>query len=315
MKIRVIMILLLILFLAGCQWFPGYEKDVDVGLLLETSIDDRSWGQQGYQGLQAVQEEYGVDIYYKEEIRSYQQSAEAVEELVQQGAEVIFGHSNIYGSHFRELHEAYPEIDFIYFNGQFAAENVTSLNFDARAMGFFGGMVAGEMTKADQVGLIGAFEWQPEVEGFYEGVKYQNPEAEVDVALLNSWENTELALMQYERMKGKGADVFYPAGDLFAVPIIEQAEADGHLAVGYLEDQSSIAAQTVLTSTVQNVDEVYKLAMERYLNGGLPGEALTFDFSEGAITMGEFSPVVPEEFRDNLEEEVENYKETGTLPQ
>ncbi|WP_226576920.1 BMP family ABC transporter substrate-binding protein [Halobacillus litoralis] len=315
MKTCSVMLISLLIFLTGCQWFPSYEKDIQVGMLVETTIHDQAWGQQGYKGLQTIQEEYGVDIYFKEGVKNYNQTAAAVEDLVQQGADVIFGHSNIYGNHFRELHQAYPEIDFIYFNGQFSAENVTSLNFDARAMGFFAGMVAGEMTKSNKVGLIGVFEWQPEVEGFYEGVIYQNPKAEVDIALTNSWENIELARMHYEQMSEDGADVFYPTGDLFTASIIEEAQKDGNFAIGYVEDHASTGEYTVLTSTVQKVDEVYRLAMERYIDGELPGKAMTFDFQEGAIEMGRYSPVVPDKFQEKMKEVVEQYKETGELPQ
>ncbi|QAS54559.1 BMP family ABC transporter substrate-binding protein [Halobacillus litoralis] len=308
------MILSLIFYLAGCQAFPGYDQETQVGMLVETTIHDQAWGQQGYKGLQTIQEDYGVDIYFKEGIKNYTQTAEAVEDLVNKGVDVIFGHSNIYGNHFREIHQAYPEVDFIYFNGEFSAENVTSLNFSARAMGFFAGMVAGEMTETNRIGLIGVFEWQPEVEGFYEGVIHQNPEADVDIALTNSWENTQMALMFYENMSEEGADVFYPAGDIFNVPVIEQAQIDGNYAIGYVQDQSSVAENTVLTSTVQKVDEVYRIAMERYMNDNLPGKALMFDFQEGAIEMGEYSPAVPADFQKEMRAAVEQYIETEELP-
>lgn len=314
MKTQTIMILSLIVFLVSCDGFPGYEEDIKVGMLVETTIHDQAWGQQGYKGLQAIQEEYGVDIYFKEGIRTYEHTAQAVDDLATKGVDVIFGHSSLYGNHFRELHQAYEEMDFMYFNGQFSAENVTSLNFEARAMGFFAGMVAGEMTATDRIGLIGVFEWQPEVEGFYEGVIHQNPQANVDIALTNSWENTELALMYYENISKNGADVFYPAGDMFNISIIEEAQKDGHYAIGYVDDQSHIAENTVLTSTVQKVDEVYKLAMEHYMEGDFTGKSLTFDFQEGAIQMGEYSPAVPEDVQQKVQSSVKDYMKTGQLP-
>ncbi|CDQ21037.1 nucleoside-binding protein [Halobacillus karajensis] len=315
MKIQTIMILSLLFSLVACDGLSLYQKDVKVGMLVETTIHDQAWGQQGYKGLQAIQEEYGVDIYFKEGIRTYNQTVQAVDEFSSKGIEVIFGHSSLYGNHFKELRNAYPDIEFIYFNGQYSAENVTSLNFDSRAMGFFAGMVAGEMTKTDHVGIIGVFEWQPEVEGFYEGVIHQNPDADVEISLTNSWENIDMALMYYDVMKKEGVDVFYPAGDVFNVPVIEQAQNDGNYAIGYVQDQSHVAQNTVLTSTVQKVDEVYKLAMERYMNDELSGEMLTFDFQEGAIQMGEYSPAVPEDIQSDIKELVEQYKETGELPE
>ncbi|TGB05507.1 BMP family ABC transporter substrate-binding protein [Halobacillus salinus] len=283
-------------------------------MLVETTIHDQAWGQKGYKGMQEIQEEYGVDIYYKEGIQSYQKTAEAVEELVSKGVNVIFGHSHVYGNHFRKLHKNYPDVEFVYFNGQYTAENVTSLNFSAHAMGFFGGMVAGEMTKSNKIGLIAVYEWQPEVEGFYEGVMHQNPDAEVQISFVNDWSDTEKAKSIYTKMKNQGADVFYPTGDLFNVPLINLIQEDQNAAIGYVSDQSNVAEHTVLTSTVQKVDVVYKLAMERLMKDELPEEPVYFDFQDGAISMGEYSPEVPEKFITQMNQEVDRYIETGRLP-
>ena len=302
----------LLLLLIGCNHIAG--KADHAGMLVETTIDDQAWGEQGYEGLKAIEKEYGVDVSYKEGINSYTKTVQAVEELANQGATVIFGHSHVYGNYFQQLHKQYPDIQFIYFNGAFTADNVTSLNFSAQAMGFFGGMAAGQMTESDKVGIIAAFEWQPEVEGFYEGVNFQNPQAEVEITFTNSWEDTDKALSQYERLEKQGADVFYPAGDVFNQAVIKQIKQDDHYAVGYVNDQSDVGGKAVLTSTIQKVDTVYKIAMEKFLNDNLPGRPLMFDFEEGAIEMGPYSADMPKEFQREIDRAVNRYIETGYLP-
>ncbi|MFG6149467.1 BMP family ABC transporter substrate-binding protein [Halobacillus sp. B23F22_1] len=313
MRIYGLMVLLL-LFTTGCQRPPAFGHEDRVGLLLETTIHDEAWGQQGYLGLQSIKDSFGMDVYFKEGVQSYQDTIEAVDELVDQGVNIIFGHSQMYGSHFKQLHEDYGDVQFIYFNGAFTAENVTSLNFSADAMGFFAGMVAGEMTESNRIGLIAAFEWQPEVEGFYAGATYYNPQAEIDIKYTYDWENEETAEFLYEKMQKDGADVFYPAGDGFNIPIIEKAQEDELYAIGYVQDQSGIAENTVLTSTVQRVDRVYVMAMDRYLENGLPNEPITFGFKEGAIEIGSFSPAVPEKVQLQIEEAVDQYIENGQFP-
>ena len=83
-------------------------------------------------------------------------------------------------------------------NGGYFDENITSLNFNSHAMGFFGGLVAIRMTKTNQVGIIAAYEWQAEIEGYYEGVKYQDPTTRVHVNFVNDWNNKDAALSVYE---------------------------------------------------------------------------------------------------------------------
>ncbi len=314
MRVYGVAFLIILVFLSGCSRTTSHGQINKVGMLVETTIHDQAWGQQGYKGLLSIQKEYGTDVYFKEGIKNYNQTAEAVDELVNKGVRVIFGHSNIYGEYFQELHESYPDVHFIYFNGDYAAENVTSLNFSANAMGFFGGMVAGEMTTSNHVAVIAAYEWQPEVEGFYEGVKYQNPEAKVEISFVNSWDNTPKAMVLYNQMKENGADVFYPAGDQFSVSIVHQIQEDQKYAIGYVTDQSSLGANTVLTSTVQKVDVVYKIAMERLMDGSLPGKSIEFDFKEGAITMGKYSQKVPKSFVKEMKSAVKEYSRTGNLP-
>ncbi|WP_028782043.1 BMP family ABC transporter substrate-binding protein [Thalassobacillus devorans] len=314
MKKTIVLNLLAIMLLTGCNVGFSEGEVRSVGMLVETTIHDQAWGQKGYKGLLKIKEEYDVDVYFKEGIKNQSDVNKAVDELVNKGVNVIFGHSSIYGEYFKSIHEDFPEVHFVYFNGGYSAENVTSLNFSADAMGFFGGVVAGSMTKSNQVGLIAAHEWQPEVEGFYEGVKYINPEAKVNFSFVGGWDDTERAMKLYDRMAKQGTDVFYPAGDGFNPPMIQQIQNDGHYAIGYVSDQSSLGKGTVLTSTVQHVEKLYKIAMERLMKGNLPGEVLTFDFQDGAISMGKFSPNVPEEVKDQVNNMVDNYVETGELP-
>ncbi|MFG6118122.1 BMP family ABC transporter substrate-binding protein [Thalassobacillus sp. B23F22_16] len=314
MKKIIILNLIAIMLLAGCNIGFTEGEIRSVGMLVETTIHDQAWGQKGYKGLMNIQEEYDVDVYFKEGIKSQLDVNKAVDELTDKGVNVIFGHSSTYGEYFKEIHEEYPEVHFVYFNGGYAADNVTSLNFSAVAMGFFGGVVAGNMTSTDQVGLIAAHEWQPEVEGFYEGVKYSNPEAIVNFSFVNSWDDTNRAMDLYDQMAQQGADVFYPAGDAFNPPMIQQIQNDGLYAIGYVSDQSSLGEGTVLTSTVQHVEELYMIAIEKLMDGSLPGEVLTFDFQDDAISMGKFSPNVPEDVREEVNQMVNTYIETGKLP-
>nr|WP_245831066.1 BMP family ABC transporter substrate-binding protein [Sediminibacillus massiliensis] len=303
----------LILLVSGCNTLG--DGDIQrVGMLVETTIHDEAWGQKGYQGLLDIKEEFDVDVYFKEGIQTQQDVNQAVEEFSNKGINLIFGHSSTYGKMFAELNDSYPNMHFVYFNGGYSDSNLTSLNFNSHAMGFFSGMVAGEMTSTNNVGLIGAYEWQPEIEGFYEGVNYQNPDAVVQMNFVNSWEDSDRAISMMEQMIDKDVDVFYPTGDLFSTPVIKKAREEDLSAIGYVTDQRKLGENTVLTSTVQHVDELYLLAAEQFNEGELEGEVKTFDFKDGAISLGEFSERVPDSFQEEIEDHVEYYEETGLLP-
>ncbi|GAA0593110.1 transcriptional regulator Med [Virgibacillus siamensis] len=298
--------------LYGCT---GYDDNLQrVGMLVEHSAHDNAWSREGYKGLKKINEEFDAEVYYKEDIQTKQEVIEAVDEFSENGVNLVFGHSNTYGKYFVEIAPSYPEIHFVYFNGGEFGDDVTSLNFNSHAMGFFAGMVAGKMTDTNEVAVIGAFEWQPEIEGFYEGVKYQNRAAEVNIKYVNSWNDTKKAMQLYEQLHDENADVIYPTGDLYSAQVLKEVSEDGVYGIGYVTDQSSIDEKQVLTSTVQHVSDLYVRIAEKFNDNELRGGVLTFDFQDGVISMGEFSPEVPEDFREKMNEAIESYEETDLLP-
>jgi transcriptional activator of comK gene len=307
------LLFIIILLLTSCSNLEE-DKIQNVGLLVEGSIHDQTWGKKGYMGLLKIKENLDVDVYFKEGVNSQLAVNAAVEAFSKRNVNLIFGHSSVYGEYFSKIHEEYPDIQFVYFNGTKYSDNLTSMNFESHAMGFFAGMVAAEMTTSDKVGVIGSFEWQPEVDGFYEGAKYQNPNINVDIKYVNNWDDKEKALQFFENMKEQGVDVFYPAGDGFNVPIINKVKENGLYAIGYISDQIELGESTVLTSTVQHVDFLYLAVANLMMEDNLPGGILNFDFQDGVVTMGTFSEEVPTDVKERIQNAVEEYIETGKLP-
>ncbi|WP_407272391.1 BMP family ABC transporter substrate-binding protein [Radiobacillus sp. PE A8.2] len=303
-----------IIILSRCGSYFDNGNIQRVGMLVEDSIHDQAWGTKGYLGLLEIKNEFDVDVYFKEGVQTELQVYRAIEEFSNKGVNLIFGHSSVYGKFFKEIQQEYPDIHFVYFNGGYTGERLTSLNFSSNAMGFFGGMVAGKMTTTNQVGVIAAYEWQPEIEGFFEGVNYQNPEATVHMEFVNAWDDVDQAMQYFEKLRAQNVDVFYPAGDSFSVPIIEKVKESNLYSIGFVTEQSDIGESSVLTSTIQYVDQLYLLAAKKFNQGKLNGGVQTYDFQDGVIALGEFSQEVPEYFKESIEQSVEEYKESNLLP-
>jgi len=285
-----------------------------VGLLVPDTINDQVWGTKGYKGMLKIQSRFKVDVFYKEDMNSEAIVERAVKEFDQKGVNLIFGHGNEFAAYFNRLADSYPNIHFVSFNGDATEENTTSLNFDAYAMGFFGGMVAGKMTKTGEVGIIAAFEWQPEIKGFFEGVKYQNKQANIGIQYVGHWDDDEQANTILDQMLEKDVDVIYPAGDGYNVPVIEKIKENGLYAIGYISDQSDLGQSTVLTSTVQHVDKLYELVADKYSKNKLESGNISFDFKDDVISLGKFSPDVDPVFVQEVNRLIQEYKETNKLP-
>ncbi|MFC4403234.1 BMP family ABC transporter substrate-binding protein [Gracilibacillus xinjiangensis] len=311
-------ILILIIFttlqLTGCVQSEDNKTITRVGMLIEHSINDQTWGNKGYRGLLQIKEELDMEVFFQEGVHTQQQVNRSVEKFANQGVQLIIGHSSTYGEMFHNIQATYPDIHFLYVNGAYSDDNLTSLNFNSLAMGYFAGMLAAEMTETNRVGIIAAYEWQPEVEGFYEGVKYQNEEVSVDIQYVYSWDESELALEYYHNMVDNQIDVIYPAGDAYSVSVLEEARDDKINSIGFVNDQQAIGGQTVLTSTIQHIDKLYVYAVEQLIKGELEGGIYNYGFAEEVISMGPYSEKVPESFQEELQEKIDVYIETGLLP-
>lgn len=309
-----VFLLCLLLLVVGCVQSSPSGKIKKVGLLVPDTVNDQVWGTKGYKGMLRIQSHFNVDVYYKEGMNSQMIVERAVNEFDQKGINLIFGHGNEYAEYFNLLSSKYPHIHFISFNGDAKKPNTTSLNFEAYAMGFFGGMVAGHMSETNQVGIIAAHEWQPEVEGFYEGAMFENDQVKVDIQYVGNWDDDEKALAILDNMLKNQVDVFYPAGDGYNVPVIEKIKEQGKYAIGFVSDQSDLGESTVLTSTIQHVDKLYQIVAEQYHLGTLKSGNVYYDFQEGVISLGKFSTLVDSTFQQEINAYIKTYIDTGKMP-
>ncbi|WP_203364183.1 BMP family ABC transporter substrate-binding protein [Bacillus sp. REN10] len=316
--IRKILLMALTILLSaaavGCQTNDDAEALKKVGLLVPKTINDQVWGTKGYKGMMKIQSQYGSEIFYKEGIDSQALVERAVEEFDHKGVTLVFGHGSEYADYFNKIAPEYPNMHFVSFNGDAKEKNTTSLKFEAHAMGFFGGMTAAYASKTGTIGVLATYKWQPEVKGFVDGAKFERPDINIVTRYVGNWDDSEKALALLEPIIAQQADVVYPAGDGYNVPVIEKLKEKGLYAIGYVSDQSDLGQETVLTSTVQHVDKLYLLAATQFVEGNLKSGNLHFDFQDGVLSLSKFSPILDKSFVKRINQEIDHYIETGKLP-
>lgn len=305
---------LLLAITMGCQKNDDSKALGKIGLLVPKTTNDQVWGTKGYKGMMKIQSEYDSEIFYKEGMDSQALVERAVEEFEHKGVTLVFGHGSEYSDYFNKIAPEYPSMHFVSFNGNAKEKNTTSLKFEAHSMGFFGGMTAAHASKTGTVGILATYKWQPEVKGFVEGAKFERPDIQVVTKFVGDWDDSEKAMKLLEPILDQRADVVYPAGDGYNVPVIEKLKEQGLYAIGYVSDQSDLGKETVLTSTVQHVDKLYLLAATRFVKGELQSGNLHFDFQDGVISLSKFSSSVEKDFVNRVNRDIDHYIETGKLP-
>lgn len=317
---RKLFFLLALLLLSGCsllssdkeEKYVPQNKTLKIALLLEGKKYDQGWDNQAYDGLKEIKRTMNAQTIYMQHVNTEQKQIAETKRLAEQGYGLIFGNGRSFEKVFNQLAPVYPNTHFVFFNGKSEVDNVSAINFTPESLGYFSGMVAATMTKSKKVGLIPAYSSMNEIAPFIRGVQDHNKKVKVMVRSVNSWNDGEKAVQIAQQMMEEGADILVPMGDGFNIDVIMEAHHKGRWAIGYISDQSFVSKDTVITSTVQNVSDVYVKVAMQHKEGTLPSGCVNYDFNNGGQDLAGFGPMVPPFVREQLEQKIKQYK-TGEL--
>lgn len=308
-----VLILLMTILLTSCGQVLNKGQLNNVGLLLDGTIHDETWGKGAYLGALEIKDEHNISVLTRESVTTSRETEEHVKDMKRQGVNLVFGHGSDFGKHFSSINEYYPEIQFVYFNGNTFDQNITSIHFDGYEMGYFAGVLSAKVTVTNQIGVISAFQNQPEVQGFYEGVKHTKPNVKVHLRSVFDWYDQQRAMLLFNDLLEEDIDIVYPAGDGFNIPIILEAKKHDIYSIGYVNDQYEVAPDSVITSTVQDLEEIYANVANQYNQGELPSGVIHYGFDNEYIYLGEYGDAVDEQVREEVDSLIEEYLETGRL--
>ena len=149
-----------------------------------------------------------------------------------------------------------------------------------------------------------------EVQQIKDTVAEYNPDATVTVAYTGSWTDVnkgkEAALAQISQ----GVDIIIAIGDACDVGAIQAAEDKDAYVIAWVGDFNDLAPETVLTSGVQDVAMLVEMQGRKFKNGTWENEkARAYDVASGIEHLGKWSPVVPEDLKQEIladEEKIAN---------
>ena len=143
------------------------------------------------------------------------------------------------------------------------------------------------------------------VTGYTCGVKYINPDVEVLVDYVGSFDDTAAAQAIAQTMNQNGADIVYQVSAAAGLGVFKAAEDMGFMAIGLDDNQNYIDPDTIVASSIKKVDEFVYTAIADALDGNFKGgQALSLGLAENGVgyTFDESQIEVPQEIKDTLEE-------------
>ncbi len=287
------------------------EPKVDTGLkvvaIFATPIEE-PWDGCIHQALLKAEELLGIEYEWAEST-PYPDFERVIREYADKGFDLIMG--DAFGSEeaVRRVARDYPEIAFCFGSGLGPAEpNMAVFDDWIHEPAYLCGMIAGEMTESNVVGVVGGYP-VPEVNriinAYVEGAREVNPDVKVKVAFIDSWfdppKAKEAALAQIEA----GVDVIFAE----RYGVIEAAQEKDILAFGNMQDQWELAPDTVVTSPIWDMWPTVKHVVTSVSNGTF----VAMDYAEWTMMAKGGAYLAPyHEFEDTLPEEVMEMVETRT---
>lgn len=277
---------------AGCSKSSGNSgtssKAIKAAILLSGPVNDQGWNAAGYAGIKEMKEKLHATISYTENVQAsdYEQD---FRNYASQGYNLIVGHGFEFGDAAKKVATQYPNVKFVVTSTTISqSPNVASVQNDSMQQGFLAGVVAAYMSKSKIIASVGGQEIPPITNfnaGFEAGAKYVNSSIQVLTTCTGSFDDAVKAKETATAMIQKGADVVTHDADAAGLGVIQAAKEANVYAIGSVGDQSSLAPDNVLVSSINDMGTAIYLAGKDVADGTLKPQSYTFGVKDGTINL------------------------------
>ena len=278
------------------------EKQYSVSMISDVAgINDHSFNQSAWEGLQRAEKDLNVKVKYLESKQDADYTTN-VETLVDEGTDLIIGVGAKLAPIIEQAAKDYPDQKFIIVDETYEdiPKNVETIIFKAEQSAFLVGLIAGKMTKTNNVGFIGGMDISPinaYKYGYMAGVKTANNNCTLQTQYANSFSDQAKGKAIASQMISNKADIIFIAGGDIGTGAIEAIKEANKYAIGVDRDQSDLAPDNVLTSALKRVNiGVYETVKNFVENNFEGGKSVTYGLKEGAVGIPDTtSKLVPED--------------------
>ncbi len=295
-KFYIVVTICLLLIITGMIVLRNnYEKkeeaSVKVGVVMNGTIDDQSWSQAHYEGMEATKDKLNVEVVYCEAVPQDEQCISVMEELISEGCEIIVCNSFGFGEYALEVAENNPDICFYHATGTEISDNLSTYFGRMYQMRYLTGVIAGLQTETNEIGYVAAYpisEVNRGINAFTLGVQSVNPDATVYVAWCNSWTGDDESREAAESLlEGHNIDILTMHTDSLAP--LDVADENGIWSIGYNYDNSENYPDSFLTAAVWDWEKFYTPRIQEYILGTFASKNYWETADTGMIALAPFT--------------------------
>jgi basic membrane protein A and related proteins len=294
--IKTLALLSVVAFIALGFCSSAVAKQLKVGFVYVSPVGDAGWTYQHDQGRLDLERNLGkmVSTKYIESVPEGAEAERVIRDLAKSGHGLIFTTSFGYMNPTLKVAKAFPKTIFEHSTGYKQARNVGTYMCRFYEGRYLTGIVAGKMTKTNQLGYVAAFPIPEVLRGinsFTLGARSVNPNIKVKVIWTNSWFDPGKEKEASEALIDQGVDVLSHHTDSTA-PVLT-AEEKGVWAVAYHSDMSKYGPKSHLTATMHIWGDYYTQEAKKVLRGTWKPEAVWGGMSQGMIDIAPLNKAVP----------------------
>ena len=286
------------------------NKSYTIAMISDVAgINDHSFNQSAWEGLERAQKELGVTVKYLESKQDADYTTN-VETLVDEGTDLILGVGSKLAPTIEQAAKDYPDQKFVIVDESYEKipDNVEAILFKAEQSAFLVGLIAAKMTDTNNVGFIGGMDITPINTfkyGYMAGVKTAKNDCKLQTQYANSFTDQAKGKAIANQMMANGADIIFTAGGDVGTGSIEAVKESKKYAIGVDRDQSDLAPDNVITSAIKRVDIGVYETVKRFIDDKFDGgSSVTYGLKEGAVGIADTtSNLVPQDIIDYVNEE------------
>jgi basic membrane protein A len=279
-------------------------------------IDDRTFNQYAYEGMQAAKECFGFDTSYIETV-SQADYAQNIATALAGSPDVVITTGSLLGTDSLAAAKANPDVDVIGID-QFHPEypdNYVGVLYREDEGGYLAGVLAASLSETGVVGVVGGREDVPPVvklvNGYEAGAKSVNPDIQVLSVYNESFDDTAKGESDARQFIGEGADVIFGAGGKTGSAAVKAAALDGVWGIGVDQDEyfttfgggTAPGSDRIASSAIKRVDLGVFDEIVAVLDGSFEGGGVTRSAADGGVTYAPFHDAdVPDDVAARLEE-------------
>ena len=265
-------------------------KGMKVGIVTDVGgVNDGSFNQSAWEGLQRAQKELGIEAKYLES-KTDADYKPNIETFVDEDYDLIICIGYALADALKAESASNPDVKFAIVDDASLADvsNVTSLMFEQAQVSYLAGYVAGKTTKNNTVGIVLGMATDMMNQfgyGYTAGVLDANANAKVLQANANSFADTAAGKTAANNMVTNGADVIFQVAGGTGLGVIDACKEAKIWAIGVDSDQSSIAPETILTSAMKRVDNAVFDVSKELVEGNIKGGVKTYTLADEGVDL------------------------------